>query len=197
MRPCALHPTPAKPRPTRCSSPTLHAPKSFSGGTHPSWRAPCVTMLLVAISGPRHQSPHHSLCCVHSKVFTPAPAGLLNLLPIPRLSWCHIVVGFVTGLPPLDGHTVILIIADRFSKAAHFVPLSRLPSTAETGDLLDQHIFWLYGIPRDIFLDRGPQFTSRVWQDFCTALGATVSLSSGYHRQSNCLTRKPKPGERN
>ena len=33
--------------------------------------------------------------------------------------------------------------------------------------------------------DRGPQFISQVWQEFCAALGATVSLSSGYHPQTN------------
>lgn len=30
-----------------------------------------------------------------------------------------------------------------------------------------------------------PSFTSRVWKEFCRALGAAVSLSSGYHPQSN------------
>ena len=32
---------------------------------------------------------------------------------------------------------------------------------------------------------RGPQFTSAVWKAFCTAIGAMVSLSSGYHPQTN------------
>ncbi|KAK3546892.1 hypothetical protein QTP86_003814 [Hemibagrus guttatus] len=33
--------------------------------------------------------------------------------------------------------------------------------------------------------DRGPQFTSRVWGSLCARLGIGVSLSSGYHPQSN------------
>ncbi|XP_077378904.1 carbohydrate deacetylase isoform X2 [Festucalex cinctus] len=41
----------------------------------------------------------------------------------------------------------------------------------------------VHGIPMDIVLDRGPQFISRVWTKFCAALGATASLSSGYHLQ--------------
>ena len=40
-------------------------------------------------------------------------------------------------------------------------------------------------IPMDIVSDRGPQFTSQVWRVFCGALGATSSLSSGFHPQSN------------
>lgn len=38
--------------------------------------------------------------------------------------------------------------------------------------------------------DRGPQFTSRVWQTFCAALGVTVSLSSGGNLQSNGQTER-------
>lgn len=58
----------------------------------------------------------------------------------------------------------------------------------EIGDLLVCHVFHLHSIPRDIKSERGPQFTSRVWQSFCAALVASVSLSSGYHPQSNGQT---------
>uniref|UniRef100_A0A3P9IL48 Integrase catalytic domain-containing protein n=1 Tax=Oryzias latipes TaxID=8090 RepID=A0A3P9IL48_ORYLA len=55
----------------------------------------------------------------------------------------------------------------------------------ETAGILVQHIFRHHGIPSDIVSDRGPQFISQVWKAFCSALGATVSLTSGYHPQSN------------
>lgn len=48
----------------------------------------------------------------------------------------------------------------------------------------------LLGIPKDIVSDRGPQFTSRVWGFFCSALRASVSLSSDYHPQSNGQTER-------
>lgn len=37
----------------------------------------------------------------------------------------------------------------------------------------------------DIVCDRGPQFVSLLWKAFCLALGVTVSLSSGFHPQTN------------
>lgn len=40
----------------------------------------------------------------------------------------------------------------------------------------------------EIFSDRGPQFISQVWKHFLTALGAKLSLTSGYHPQSNEIT---------
>ena len=95
-------------------------------------------------------------------------------------------------MPPSKGNTAILTIVDRFAKAVHFVPLPGLPSAAETADLLVLHVVRLHGIPCDIFRvtvsDRGPQFTSKVWQTFCRGIGATVSLSSGYHPQTNGQT---------
>uniref|UniRef100_A0AAQ4Q2C6 Integrase catalytic domain-containing protein n=1 Tax=Gasterosteus aculeatus aculeatus TaxID=481459 RepID=A0AAQ4Q2C6_GASAC len=125
-----------------------------------------------------------------SKSSHQAPAGLLRPLPIPHRPWSHIAVDFVTGLPPSEGNTVILTIVDRFSKAVHFVPLPKLPSALETANLLVLHVFGLHGIPLDIVSDRGPQFASRVWKAFCQALGASVSLSSGYHPQTNGQTER-------
>lgn len=123
--------------------------------------------------------------CARAKATHQPPAGLLRPLPVPARPWSHIALDFVTGLPPSQGNTTILTIVDRFSKSVHFVPLPKLPTALETADLLVNNVFRLHGIPSDIVSDRGPQFISQVWKAFCKALGASVSLSSGYHPQTN------------
>uniref|UniRef100_A0A3P9JLD6 Integrase catalytic domain-containing protein n=1 Tax=Oryzias latipes TaxID=8090 RepID=A0A3P9JLD6_ORYLA len=123
--------------------------------------------------------------CARAKTSNSPPAGHLQPLPAPHRPWSHIAMDFVTGLPPSHGFTVILTVVDRFSKAAQFIPLHQLPSATETANLLVNHVFRHHGIPADIVSDRGPQFTSQVWTAFCSALGASVSLTSGYHPQSN------------
>uniref|UniRef100_A0A3P9MH64 Gypsy retrotransposon integrase-like protein 1 n=2 Tax=Oryzias latipes TaxID=8090 RepID=A0A3P9MH64_ORYLA len=123
--------------------------------------------------------------CARSKTSNRPPSGLLQPLPVPSRPWSHIAVDFITGLPPSHGHSVILTVIDRFSKAAQFIPLPQLPSASETADVLVNNVFRHHGIPCDIVSDRGPQFTSQVWKAFCSALGATVSLTSGYHPQAN------------
>uniref|UniRef100_A0A3B4GQD0 Gypsy retrotransposon integrase-like protein 1 n=1 Tax=Pundamilia nyererei TaxID=303518 RepID=A0A3B4GQD0_9CICH len=128
--------------------------------------------------------------CAKNKMPTSLPAGLLRPLPVPMRPWSHVALDFVTGLPPSSGNTAVLTIVDRFSKAAHFIALPQLPSALETARLLTQHVFRLHGIPRDIVSDRGPQFTSRVWREFCVELGAQVSLSSGFHPQTNGQTER-------
>ena len=89
-----------------------------------------------------------------------------------------------------DSNSVILVMVDRFSKTAHFVALPKLPSARETAQLMINHVFKLHGIPLDVVSDRGPQFTARFWQSFCKQLGASVSLSSGFHPETNGQTER-------
>ena len=128
--------------------------------------------------------------CARGKSTHKPPAGLLRPLPIPSRPWSHIAVDFVTGLPPSQGNTVILTVVDRFSKMVHYIPLAKLPSALETANLLVLHVFKLHGLPIDIVSDRGPQFSSRVWKEFCRAVGAAASLSSGFHPQTNGQTER-------
>lgn len=128
--------------------------------------------------------------CAQSKTSRCPVAGLLQPLPVPKRPWSHISLDFVTGLPLSEGNTTILTIVDRFSKMVHFVPLPKLPSAKETAELLLCHVFRLHGLPQDLVSDRGPQFTSRFWKEFCRLIGATVSLSSGFHPQSNGQTER-------
>ncbi|KAI2646539.1 Transposon Tf2-8 polyprotein [Labeo rohita] len=113
------------------------------------------------------------------------PAGLFQPLPIPERPWSHLAVDFVTDLPPSNHNTTVLTIIDRFSKACRFIPLPKLPTAWETAQILLHQVFRFYGLPEDIVSDRGPQFTSRVWRPFCAQLNNNVSLTSGYHPQSN------------
>uniref|UniRef100_A0A8C7WS09 Integrase catalytic domain-containing protein n=1 Tax=Oryzias sinensis TaxID=183150 RepID=A0A8C7WS09_9TELE len=123
--------------------------------------------------------------CARSKSTHSPPAGLLHPLPVPQRPWSHLAVDFVSGLPPSQGDTVILTVIYRFSKSAQFIPLPKLPTATEMADIMVQNVFRHHGIPSDIVSDRGPQFVSQVWRAFCSALGATVSLTSGHHPQSN------------
>ncbi len=130
-----------------------------------------------------------SVCAIAS---TPRrlPEGKLVPLPIPHRPWSHLGIDFATDLPSSNGFTTILVVIDRFSKACKLIPLRGLPTALETAEALFQLVFRNFGIPEDIVSDRGPQFTSRVWHAFFRLLGVTVSLSSGYHPQSNGQTER-------
>lgn len=72
----------------------------------------------------------------------------------------------------------------------HFIPLAKHPSAKATVEVMLSHVFRLHGLPRDVVSDRGPQFIPQFWKVFCSLLGTSVSLSSGYHPQTNGLSQQ-------
>ncbi len=128
--------------------------------------------------------------CAQQKSSNQRPAGLLHPLPIPQRPWSHISMDFITGLPVSEGNSVVLVVVDRFSKAAHFIALPKLPSAKDTAEIVLQNVVRIHGIPVDIVTDRGPQFMSRYWRAFWSLFGSSVSLSSGFHPQSNGQTER-------
>ncbi len=76
-------------------------------------------------------------------------------------------------------------MVDRFSKATHFIPLPKLPSARKTATIVLDHVSRIHGLPVDVVSDRGPQFVSKFWTEFCQQLEAIASLSSRYPPQTN------------
>ena len=60
------------------------------------------------------------LICQQTKVPTHLPYGLLQPLPLPTTIYEDISLDFIIGLPSFQTSTVVLVVVDRFSKAAHF-----------------------------------------------------------------------------
>uniref|UniRef100_A0A3Q3APQ7 Gypsy retrotransposon integrase-like protein 1 n=1 Tax=Kryptolebias marmoratus TaxID=37003 RepID=A0A3Q3APQ7_KRYMA len=118
--------------------------------------------------------------CARAKVSRRRPVGLLS----------HIAMDFITGLPASSGNSVILTNIDRFSKMVHLVPLKKLPTSKELADIMAREVFRLHGIPKDIVSDRGPQFISKFWREFCNLLDISTSLSSGFHPQTDGQTER-------
>lgn len=101
-----------------------------------------------------------------------------------RANWFHCLSHTDSG--PISEWTLHLPASnvDRFSKACKLIPLRGIP----TAEALFHYVFQNVGIPEDIATDKGLQFISRVWHGFFLLLGISVSLSSGYHPQTNGQT---------
>jgi hypothetical protein len=113
------------------------------------------------------------------------PAGLLQPLPVPSGVWSDIAMDFVEGFPKVGGKSVILTVVDRFSKYAHFVPLSHPYTASSVAKAFFDHIARHHGIPCSIVSDRDPVFTSTFWTELFTRTGVKLQMSSAFHPQSD------------
>lgn len=97
---------------------------------------------------------------------------------------------FIEGLPKSDGFTVILVVVDRFTKFAHFIPLRHPFTASQVANAVDKTAFKTHGIPHSIVSDRDKIFTSRFWSDLFKVWDTTLSMSSAYHPQTDGQTER-------
>lgn len=67
--------------------------------------------------------------CQQAKTERVKYPGLLQPLPVPSFAWQIVSLDFIEGLPCSHRYSCILVVVDKFSKFAHFIPLMH-PFTA-------------------------------------------------------------------
>ncbi|WVZ75668.1 hypothetical protein U9M48_023703, partial [Paspalum notatum var. saurae] len=77
------------------------------------------------------------------------PAGMLQPLEVPAWKWENIHMDFIVGLPPTQkGYDSIWVVIDRFTKAAHFLPVKTTYRAKQYAELYISRIVALHGVPR-------------------------------------------------
>jgi len=130
------------------------------------------------------------------------PQGLLHPLPIPASAWQNICLDFIAGawqnisldfiegLPKSEGYIVILVVVDRFTKYAHFIPLNHSYSALTVAQVIFDIVVKLYGLPQSMVSDRDKVFTSQVWKELFQLLGVNLAFSTSYHPQTDGQTER-------
>jgi len=128
------------------------------------------------------------IICQSTKHPNHLPFGLLQPLPIPENVWEDVSLDFVIGLPSFQIHTVVLVVVDRLSKAAHFGMLPTHFTAVKVAELFSKMVCCVHGMPKSMVFDRDLIFLSNFWQEVFRLSGTKLRMSSAYHPQSDGQT---------
>jgi len=122
--------------------------------------------------------------CQRTKAPRHAKHGLLHPLELACKPWTHISTDFITDLPESEGATIVLVVVDRFTKMAHFIPIKKKDSPSVARAYLE-NVWKYHGFPEDVVSDRDTTFTGSFFTDLYNYLGIKRSMSTAYHPQTD------------
>ena len=77
-----------------------------------------------------------------------------------------VTMDFITDLPESNGYNALYVVVDHdLTKAIVLIPCTKTVNAIGTARLYHDNVYRRFGLPNRIILDRGPQFSSQVFQE--------------------------------
>ncbi|QRV87090.1 Retrovirus-related Pol polyprotein from transposon [Ceratobasidium sp. AG-Ba] len=126
--------------------------------------------------------------CQKTKPRRHGKQGYLQPIPIPEQPFEVITVDFIMDLPESSGYNAILVIVDKLTRYAHFIPCHTHINEIDSAKLFRDHIWSHYGLPRQIISDRDARWTGAFWDHLTSLLGIKRALTTAHHPQADGQT---------
>lgn len=78
-----------------------------------------------------------------------------------------------------------MVLVDKFTRYAHFIPLHHPFSAAKVATAYVDTVFKLHSLPKTMISDRDPIFASKFWKELFTRTGTELRMSPAYHQETD------------
>lgn len=128
--------------------------------------------------------------CQRSKATRHPRYGLLQPIPAAHAPWKRVSTDFVVKLPQSKGYDSILVVVDKNTKLAHFVPTKETIDSNDTASLYLNNVWKYHGMPDEVISDRGSVFVSKFMRRLCELLKIQPSPTTAFHPQGDGQTER-------
>ena len=129
--------------------------------------------------------------CQRNKPDTRGKQGLPLSIDVPKRAFDVLCMDFIGPLPrTARGHNSVMVVVDKLTRYAHYIPMRTTDSGQEVFALLNQHVLANHGVPSAIISDRDSRFTSHFWEDLWAGLRTTLKRSTAFHPQTDGQTER-------
>jgi hypothetical protein len=86
------------------------------------------------------------------------------------------------------GHVYMLVAVDKFAKWVEAAPVTTQDSIAAINFI--KFIVFCFGVPHNIIIDNGTNFTSKEFKSYCESMGIKLKFASVAHPKTNGQVEK-------
>ena len=97
---------------------------------------------------------------------------------------------FIEQLPPSEGYTDILVIVDKLTKQAIFIPTTRTIDVTKLAWLFIEHVVSKHGTPSHVTSDQEVEFVSKFFRSLADTLDMKLHFTLGYHPEADGQTER-------
>nr|CCA20400.1 polyprotein putative [Albugo laibachii Nc14] len=97
---------------------------------------------------------------------------------------------FIAGLPVSEGFGAIFVTVDKLSKRSKYQPTYSTADAEATAKVFSNAVIRHHGLPKVVFNDRDPKFTSYFWKSLANLMGIKLSMTTFHRAQADGQTER-------